>query len=256
MIGNAMPPPFAYYVALAFQNYKASKLKPLKAGIRNFRSPDLKPPVTPPEKAGAKYPTDRKFRFAIPSLRLKSGVRFELANSFMNGRPEWSVAFYFGNSKSIQQIALTRMLNTELVRLIPKRLMKTVAKELLVLAEHFEAADIAHMQDVWSHRGPGGTRPFMLLDQLDMAGHRIGKLLSKDQMGVAQTVVSRAIAYQHGGKSRDALPGTEKLLGNAPLICAGLLIGSLANMKLQQFAIEQKFRGARGFRSGARTGRV
>src|SRR3546814_11871956 len=79
-------------------------LPPITQVAAGVASPTPKPDVTRVDTAGAKYPENRTFRFAIPSLRLKSGVRFELANIGRSSEREWRVAFWFGTSKDIRRL--------------------------------------------------------------------------------------------------------------------------------------------------------
>src|SRR3546814_10909188 len=95
MVGNAIPPAFSYLVAQSFLSTPGPLLPPITQVAAGVASPTPKPDVTRVDTAGAKYPENRTFRFAIPSLRLKSGVRFELANIGRSSEREWRVAFWF-----------------------------------------------------------------------------------------------------------------------------------------------------------------
>lgn len=83
-IGNAFPPPMAYHVALAVQGKPHRPLVDLN--YRHVRESNM--PVEPP-KPRRKYAEDRTFTAAIPSLRFKSGMGFELSNA----HPCWAVRF-------------------------------------------------------------------------------------------------------------------------------------------------------------------
>src|SRR3546814_5341181 len=80
MIGNAVPPAFAYLMGHVLQDHPAGEVQPLSEVAKALVRPVPTPAETPPDRAGARYPTTRTFRFAIPSLQLKSGVRFEFRN--------------------------------------------------------------------------------------------------------------------------------------------------------------------------------
>ena len=105
MIGNAVPPAFTYYVANAMLRTPSSELPSLGLAIKRFKPSGKVPNITPPDTEGAIYPSNRRFRAAIPNLRLKSGVRFEFSNSFEAGKVNWAVKLYFGNSKAIIEVA-------------------------------------------------------------------------------------------------------------------------------------------------------
>src|SRR5690606_6552684 len=87
---------------------KADKVKPLSKLSNSLAAPVPPAEDAVPDRPGSKYPAGRTFRFAIPSLRLKSGVRFELVNSTVDAQTTWGISFYFGTSKSIQSLPLTQ----------------------------------------------------------------------------------------------------------------------------------------------------
>lgn len=236
MVGNAVPPSFSYYVAHALQGRAPEEVKKLS----DFAD-SLKAPVPPavdarPDKPGYRYPESRRFRFAIPSLRLKSGVRFELVNDPIDGHTEWRIAFYFGTSKSIQSLPLGDNLYTMILQKIPDDLCSRVRDELSQLADFIRRADIANMQRLWSHNGLGLTRPFMLLDQLDERGTRLIEILSGNET-LTQLMVTQAI-WANYDESAPKPPGISKLTRNAVLIVAGLLIGAVANIELSKHTEE------------------
>jgi hypothetical protein len=67
----------------------------------------------------------------------------------------------------------------------------------------------------------------MLLDKLDDAGAKLIACLSKDS-ALSGRIVSKSIKREHKIEA-GVTKGFEKLIRNAPLILAGLLIGSLFN---------------------------
>src|SRR3546814_2290659 len=87
------------------------------------------------------------------------------------------------------------------------------------------------MQKLWSHRGPGRTRPFMLLDELDSAGTLIQSVLTPYAESIRH-VVHDVVTAQYGN-STDKLPGLAKLDRNSVLILSGVIIGCLANAHLR-----------------------
>lgn len=232
MVGNAIPPVFAFYLAQAFKNVDANQL-PMVADVATaLECPCPLAVDARPDRHGSKYPTNRKFRFAIPSLHLKSGVRFEMANVFEGSQTKWKVAFYFGTSKSIQSLELNAMLNTFLIRKLPKILGRNIEEEITSLKDFIANADIEHMQRIWSHKGVGCTSPFMLLDRLDEAGERVAKLLRNYEL-LAQKLVNGAVVNEFE-KAISTVPGLAKLTRNAVVILAGFLVGSSANIELSR----------------------
>jgi DNA (cytosine-5)-methyltransferase 1 len=247
MVGNAIPPLFTYYVAQAFKKISPDELSKVKEVVAEFNLP-IPPAIdATPDRPGSSYPITRRFRFAIPSLRLKSGVRFELTNLFKSHHPEWEVAFYFGTSKSIQSLDLNKTLYDRILSKISISVRPILIEELLGLSNFIRAADIGHMQRVWCHRGPGETRPFMLLDKLDEIGANLIKLIIEYEIDAA-LIVEESISAEYG-KNLSKLPGFAKLSRHSHLILSGFLIGSLANMELvhhiQAPSLRKKSRSAR-----------
>lgn len=235
MIGNAIPPLFSYYLAHAILGTTSDQLPSLADHSVGLESPTPEPLETPPDSAGAKYPSNRRFRFAIPSLRLKSGVRFQLANLFGKGTSEWEVAFYFGTSKAIHSLKMDGRIFDQLSNLVGKELTETALHPINELVRYLEAADIKRMQKLWSHRGLGQTRPFMILDKLDSVGSALCEELYRHPVTCWKLV--KTVIYDEYGQNAEDLPGLNKLEKNAPLILAGLLIGSAANREFEIHAM-------------------
>lgn len=227
MVGNAVPPAFAYLVGQALRGVAATKLVPLTAAAKKIVAPSPLPVETPPDRAGRAYPANRTFRFAIPSLQLKSGVRFELKNEFARGVARWRISFYFGTSKDIQSISLDEGLERRLSRQLTAAVSVEIRPHLDKLKAFVSNADIANMQALWAHKGLGETRAFMLLDAIDEAGAHIGRGLA-NHAALARSLVEKALLHGKDGRYQD-LPGSAKLARNAPLILAGLIIGSVVN---------------------------
>ncbi len=239
MVGNAFPPTIAFYLALAFKRVSVESLPNLGTLAKRLTNPAPPPPETRVDRPGGCFSPTRRFRFAIPALRLKSGVRFDLSNSFPGGKVSWQVSFWFGNSKSIQTVTL----DADLYRLLITEMTaseRTLVKPYLnALAEFIAEADIANMQQLWCHRGPGKTRAFMLLDAISDEATRITKAFRcGDEL--ACRLVRRALQVEYGKKLCD-LPGLAKLLRNAPLIASGLLCGGLANDLLSKRALKTTY---------------
>ena len=234
MVGNAVPPAFAYLVGQALRGVAAKKIIPLTAAAKKLVAPSPLPVETPPDRAGRTYPSNRTFRFAIPSLQLKSGVRFELKNEFVRDVAKWRISFYFGTSKDIQSIPLDEGLERRLNRQLTEPVSGEVKPHLDKLKAFVLNADVANMQVLWAHKGVGQTRAFMLLDAIDEAGSNITRRLA-DHAGLARSLVERALLHGKDNRYED-LPGSAKLARNAPLILAGLIIGSAVNGMLEAHA--------------------
>lgn len=227
MIGNAVPPAFTYLLAHAMLGTTPDKLAPLKDAAANLRTTNQRPPLTRPDRSARKFKPDRTFRFAIPSLRLKSGVRFELANAFASdaerasGTASWVVRFIHGTSKDIRQLPLSGELLDRILRTSLGGASSIVWAEIAQMTDEIGQFDLARMQQVWTRSGPGLTRPFMLLDLLDTFGSRLARTFEAERQ-IAEALVSRFVFD-------DNPPGMRKLFGAAPVVAAGLVVGSCAN---------------------------
>lgn len=230
MIGNAFPPTFAYLIANAFLGTASKDLRPINIAGAGLTAPTTKPDVTVVDSAGARYPENRTFRFAIPSLRLKSGVRFELANLTGGTRLEWRVAFWFGTSKDIRSLELLPPVAKRVLKTLPPKARDALSGPLISLEAMLTAADLQNMQKLWSHRGPGRTRPFMLLDGLDAAGSSMRSALEPFESDVSKAL--QDVLFRQHGEQTSMLPGLAKLHRNAILILSGIIVGSLANAYL------------------------
>lgn len=227
MIGNALPPAFSYLMGQVLQGRSTKDARPLGEAARALKPPKPIPAETPPLRAGMRYSANRTFKFAIPSLQLKSGVRFELSNDCSGAVVTWGVAFFFGTSKAIHSIPLNEKIANRLLAAASPGLRKSVATHLDKVSRFVESADIWNMQSVWAHQGPGGIRAFMLLDKLDEIGASMANTIA-ERVEEAQVLIEAIIQHHHGAAAA-TLPGLAKLARNAATILAGLLIGSTVN---------------------------
>lgn len=232
MIGNAVPPLFSFYVGHSFLTTPTDPLPEVRNVADKFIPPEPVPKITAPDQPGRNYPLNRSFRFAVPSLRLKSGVRFELSNKDRNGEIEWSVKFFFGTSKSIQTLDLNLDIATSVLNALSDDDMSLVSVSLYELKATLRVADIKNMQTLWAHRGPGETRAFMLLDLLNDAGSDVRRTLDESDFEY-DDLIKTILVDQFGEKAGD-LPGIPKLVRNCNLILAGVLVGATANAAIQE----------------------
>jgi DNA (cytosine-5)-methyltransferase 1 len=232
MIGNAIPPAFTCLLGHAFRGTSAGRLPALGSTLVDKRLP-VPPLATPPDRPGGVYPATRRFRFAIPSLRLKSGVRFELRNTFdqIDAKAAWRMDFYFGTSTTILTIRLDETLQVLLETAMPREVANLLKRPLHRLRSFIRQADVTNMQRVWSHKGVGGTQPFALLDAIDMAGKGVSRGLAN--RSAASKEIVRAALDREFAATLERLPGTAKLERNAHVIGAGLIIGPIVNRELE-----------------------
>lgn len=238
MIGNAIPPAFTYHLAHAMVGTRAEKVRALKVVGNELRHTVPLAKSAPLDRAGARFPLKRRFKFAIPSLQLKSGVRFEISNRVDVEPVAWGVDFYFGTSKSIVSLRLDDHLRARLLERMSRDLRTGVDSALEALLGFLSGASFGDMQRIWSHRGPGATTPFMLLDQLDEAGATLALIFTKHE-SYTLSALHDAIQEEHGAGYANHLPGVKKLTRNSALIVAGLLVGSTANIYLEGNGIQR-----------------
>ena len=225
LIGNALPPPFAYLIACAMLKTPASELLPVSTHATKFRQPKMPAPFTQCPMPGRIYLARRTFRFALPTLRFGSGVRFELCNRDAMGNLSWGVDFYFGTSKDIHYIRPSSDMQNELLRLLPASSRLSARTQMTRLTKNLNTMDLEHMQRVWARQGPGLTRPFMLLDMLDATANSvIGAIEPSSGFSAQDYQVLGAILGEDKGEQ------VKNQLGRfATQVIAGLLIASCSN---------------------------
>lgn len=228
MVGNAIPPTFTYLLAQAAQGVVPEALPPYREAGLSLRLPKTVARVTPPTTEGRTYPAGRSFRAALPGLRFKSGMRFELANGRGEER-DWQVRFFFGPSVDIREIELDHDLLRQL-RTSPliKTLLMATGAAFAAAEQRLEETTPADLQAAWSHRATG-LRPFDVVDLLgDLAAEVHGRLevmATDDQHAVIGYVMTAAAEGEEG----DNIPGSKKLTTHALAILSGLLVGAWFN---------------------------
>lgn len=223
MIGNAIPPLLTYYIAHAMKGTRPEELPSPGESVSVFSSPSVEPKVTRPDRPGRSFPENRKFRAAIPGLRFKSGVRFELSNSFPG--PEWSVKFFYGNSKNIRQIVLGSGLLKEMELVSEVRTMVARANNSIVeVGGIMTCSGSAGLQSAWNHSSEDQTHPYIFVDSI---GTAVENFMKKDDALLAESVVAGLMT------SRNNPNGFQKVIRNSKAVFAGLLVGSLVNQILK-----------------------
>jgi DNA (cytosine-5)-methyltransferase 1 len=228
MIGNALPPLFAYYVGCAAKGVAPESLKPLDAAITSWKGPSEAPPETKTDRPAFTFRTDRPFRFAIPSLHFKSGVRFELTN---RRTPfGWAVEFKFGTPKNISSLELSAKLRDQIRPHEALANAPMIGTYVQTLEAYLASVDCSTLQRVWSHKGPGSTHPFVLLD-------KISALAEEMEMYISETVnaaVLERLIIDSFGSTWTTVSGKAKILRYASRVVAGLIVGSTANSIFEQ----------------------
>ncbi len=230
MVGNAIPPTFPYLLANAALGVPAARFVPYAEIGANIRPPDTLGAATPPETEGRTYPKTRNFRAAIPGLRFKSGMRFELSNQIESAGTVWQVRFFFGNSKDIREIVLDGtvtqdMLGNEMVSVW----LRSVHGEFKKAGVGLSQLSPETLQSVWAHKSIG-LGPYDIVDKLgELAEYLMVSMedyLDADEVQKATDYIVN-LAAGSGGVSN--LIGRRKLEQFAQSVLAGLLVGDWFN---------------------------
>ena len=221
MVGNAVPPLLTFHIAHAMLGTHPDAMPKPSIAVGAFSLPSLLPKNTPPDSVGESYPKTRRFRAALPHLRFKSGVRFELANSFQERKPAWNVSFYFGNSKNIQQLPLNESLEREIAErgvYLPQEFIRPIAEKLSLTSA-------SKLQDIWNRRVAIGLHPYEIVDE-------IGNIAEKTIQWLAETAIPSKAILCDLLQDRSAAPGLPKLLKVSDAVLAGCLVGCAWNRRL------------------------
>lgn len=232
MVGNAIPPTFTYLLASAAMGVDAATFGGLTTGAGELLLPEKLPKPTPPEKPGRTYPENRSFRAAIPGLRFKSGMRFELSNGPRRSEPDWKVRFFFGPSKDVREVDLDGGVLNELRETLMGHSAFAGAWSALDMADSRLAnANSRSLQAAWSHKGEGHD-PYDVVDTLADVASEVLKGIEawsaeKTNAALAEIYVLNVAA---GGEPPSQVPGKAKLARNAKAILAGFIIGDWFNV--------------------------
>jgi len=231
MVGNAMPPPFAYLIGHAILGTKPQDVTPLNTiAIRKRIGSDAS--NTQPDRCGKRFPAKRRFRFTIPNLRLGSGVRFEFTNFDIDRRLDWKVAFVFGTSKSIHVSTPNASIAAAIQDRIPRAARPALRQVLMELQKLLSQIDHGKMQQAWTHTAASFPHPFGVVDAIGIAAEAASTILLDHPKLVLRLLEASLLALH--GRDASNLIGLEKLRKNASVVVAGLLIGGTVNAQLAQ----------------------
>lgn len=205
MIGNAIPPSFTYFLGEAFKGTNPDDLvlpSELKANEYLSVSETIK---TRPDSSGKTYPENRRFRFAIPNLRFKSGTRFELSN--IDPDMDWNISFYFGDSKRIYRHNFERDELTELLSTNSKFLRKQLNELENHVKDQVSNLSSEAMQQVWTRRKEG-THPFEIIDVL---GEHAAEIISSLEHSLTDSKADEWVFRTLFESGERAVVGRQKL---------------------------------------------
>lgn len=223
MVGNAVPPLFSYLVGRAINHREYDEKALAKDAIR-LSMPVKLPPVTPPHAVGTFYPAKRRFRSALPTLRFKSGMRFQLVNELTKSGMQWRIQFFFGPSKNIKSVQLNTQLLGRLKRLPSlSKILDQKVPQLKAIQSFTAARSPEELQKAWSQQADG-IGPYKLVDELGKAAVVLKNELSRLADELVEEKVLSCCGLLKGSASSQA-----KLRRHAHAVLCGLLLGSWFN---------------------------
>lgn len=227
MIGNAIPPTFTYLIASAALGATPKALQPLNLVGSKLALPTKVAPVTPPDNEGRSYPAKRGFRAALPGLRFKSGMRFDLSNQINEQGASWHVRFFFGPSKDIREVELDGSIINDLRQDLASEAFSSFRNNLMLSEIKFNQTSPNSLQERWTRRAVG-LSPFDVVDTLGDLAKELTNLL---EATMANKAMAAAFVKQvaAGSESIDQVPGLKKLERYAIPVLAGFIIGDWFN---------------------------
>lgn len=228
MIGNAIPPTFTYLVGLAARELPARRFSGHTAVASSLFLPNVAAPLTPPDQEGRSYPATRRFRSALPGLRFKSGMRFELANEVASEYPEWRVHFYFGTSKDTREVEFDGSIWADLRADLSDGVFSEFRAQLLKFENQLTTTSPVGLQASWCHT-VNGLGPYEVVDHLGALASMLLKVF-EDRTGDGLAATK---AYVRAVAARDCeegnLPNERKIERYALSILSGMIVADWFN---------------------------
>ncbi|HEY4201697.1 MAG TPA: DNA cytosine methyltransferase [Devosiaceae bacterium] len=228
MVGNAIPPTFTYLIGQAALGVEPEQSRTFTEAGASLKLPKAIAPVTPPTTEGRTYPVSRSFRAALPGLRFKSGMRFELANG-RGGDGAWQVRFFFGASIDIREIAMDKTLQRQL-RSSPliRTLLMSTGTAFASAEQTLQQATPDSLQATWSHRNRG-LGPYEVVDLLGELGTKVHRFLEASPIDQQHAAIGYVMEAAAEGEATESIPGSKKLTNYALPILSGLVVGAWFN---------------------------
>lgn len=227
MVGNAIPPTFTYLVACAAKGVTPEAFQPFSKVGATLAVPLKEAPITAPDGEGRSYPAKRGFRAALPGLRFKSGMRFDLSNEINQDGAEWRVRFFFGPSKDIREVDLDGSVMADLHRELASSAFSAFRARLVKAEAELARSSPQALQDRWAHRAEG-LSPFEVADLLGDLAQGLLALLEEvmaDRDAAAAFVRQVAAAAPGVGEA----PGLNKVERHALPVLSGFIVGDWFN---------------------------
>jgi DNA (cytosine-5)-methyltransferase 1 len=228
MVGNAIPPTFTHLVALAALGVTRESMCGFTAAAPELRLPPEKAPVTVPDTEGRTYPAKRGFRAALPGLRFKSGMRFDLSNEPDTDGTAWRVRFFFGPSKDVREVELDGSTWAELRRELGTLDFAAFRARLVKAEQELSSSSPQALQDRWTHRGTG-LAPYDVVDLLGALSADLVELLERQVGGDLRAVQAFVRQRAETAPGEGRTPGLKKVEQYALPVLAGLIVGDWFN---------------------------
>jgi DNA (cytosine-5)-methyltransferase 1 len=230
MIGNAIPPLFTYYIGCALRGISPSDLLPPSRATVTHRLPEKLASSTKLVVSKKRFPASRRFRATIPSLRFKSGVRFELSNSFSGNSVAWNVHFFFGTSKDIRTVLPTAQHSAILEDFLrQERLLRTVRRSLKECTPDWDGFDAGTLQARWTHRD-SGLGPHAVVGTLAKCARKIARNLETIPESSLSKYVAKTLGSKMTSHENESLTiNSKKLERHALAVMAGLIVAASFN---------------------------
>jgi DNA (cytosine-5)-methyltransferase 1 len=218
MIGNAVPPVLTYYIFKSMLETPINIIKSPKECDYFHEKPKFKAYKSKLGLPVAKYPSARKFQYAVPNLRFGSGVRFELSNNPKDDQIPWSFKFFYGNSKKIKELKLNKELKDKLAPIVNTPKNELFDEEVKVLTKKYSNINSKVLQENWTKSKPN-TEVF---DFLDEVGQSVSRILQNAELdGISFSLIEDFIN-----------DNSKKLIDNKNQILTGLYFLSSLNTKI------------------------
>ena len=224
MIGNAIPPIFTFYIAQCFKGVNPATGLIANQIDANVHIETSHAPKTSPDVEKPTYRADRRFRFAIPSLRFKSGVRFDLTNE-AHELP-WRAEFYFGDSKRIERRIFFSLT-------LPKELSECdfVTEAELRVRNLVNQNCMETMQLVWAHQIEAiEPHPFTFIDEIG----KIAETLSGSISAIVDKDKATEIVLSFLKEGSGEVIGKNKIGRFSIPILAGAIVSTALNSECKK----------------------
>ncbi|MDP3749284.1 MAG: DNA cytosine methyltransferase [Phenylobacterium sp.] len=229
MIGNAIPPTFTHLLALAAQGVSPDVFQGLEQAKGQLELPAAAAPVTLPDREGRTYPVKRSFRAALPGLRFKSGMRFELSNAFDEDAAGWNLRFFFGSSKDVREVEFDGAIWDEFKETPVGAALRALSGAFREAAAELGRTDPMRLQRVWNHR-TDGVGPFEVVDLLGGLAEKVhDRLLAEGGATIVADAQRYVVVVADEVAGDGKLPNKGKLERNALRVLSGFLVADWFN---------------------------